>query len=111
MGQKPTKSKSVAILGALALVAGCVGRIGRPLGGGNDDQPAGAGTTAGGSGSGGSTGGPSGPCVSAAARRVRRLSQREYFNVVGDLLGAPLAALGKTMLPLEPPIAGFDNQD
>jgi hypothetical protein len=42
---------------------------------------------------------------------VRRLSQREYFNVVSDLLGADLAALGKPMFPLEPSIAGFDNQD
>ena len=50
-------------------------------------------------------------CVSAATRRVRRLSQREYFNVVSDLLGPDAVALAAGMLPPEPNIAGFDNQD
>src|SRR5439155_14380244 len=49
--------------------------------------------------------------ASASARRIRRLSQREYFNVVGDLLGPDVAVQGANMLPLEPTVAGFDNQD
>ena len=52
-----------------------------------------------------------GPCVSSSARRIRRLSQREYFNVVGDLLGPGAVTLAAGMLPPEPNIAGFDNQD
>src|SRR5260370_4719295 len=127
MGCKPMKAhtlrtraqrrslRSSIIFGALAsaMVSGCVGRIGGPLGGTGGDQdnrPTGAGTTGGWS-TGGTEGGTPATCVSAASRRVRRLSQREYFNVVGDLLGMPLAALGKAMFPLEPSIAGFDNQD
>jgi hypothetical protein len=51
------------------------------------------------------------PCTSAGARRVRRLSQREYFNVVSDLLGPSAVAQAAGMLPPEPNIAGFDNQD
>jgi hypothetical protein len=39
------------------------------------------------------------------------MSQREYFNVVADLLGPSIAAQGGNMLPLEPTVAGFDNQD
>jgi hypothetical protein len=39
------------------------------------------------------------------------MSQREYFNVVADLLGGDIAAQGANMLPLEPAVAGFDNQD
>jgi hypothetical protein len=39
------------------------------------------------------------------------MSQREYFNVVADLLGSDIAAQGANMLPLEPTVAGFDNQD
>ena len=50
-------------------------------------------------------------CAYAAPRRVRRLSQREYFNVVSDLLGADAVVRAAGMLPPEPNIAGFDNQD
>src|SRR5207249_11643166 len=46
-----------------------------------------------------------------STRRVRRLSQREYFNVVTDLLGPNAAAMAAGMLPFEPTVAGFDNQD
>jgi uncharacterized protein DUF1592/uncharacterized protein DUF1588/uncharacterized protein DUF1587/uncharacterized protein DUF1585/uncharacterized protein DUF1595 len=49
-------------------------------------------------------------CASASTRRVRRLSQREYLNVLTDLLGADLAGQAADMLPLEAPVAGFDNQ-
>ena len=46
-----------------------------------------------------------------SARRIRRLSQREYFNVVTDLLGPSVVPLADGMLPFEPTVAGFDNQD
>jgi hypothetical protein len=39
------------------------------------------------------------------------LSGREYLNVVADLLGAPAAAAAATILPSEPTVAGFDNQN
>jgi hypothetical protein len=50
-------------------------------------------------------------CTYAGTRRVRRLSQREYFNVVSDLLGPDAVTQAAGMLPPEPNIAGFDNQD
>jgi hypothetical protein len=54
---------------------------------------------------------PGAACLAAPFRTVRRLSEREYLNVVTDLLGAPFAAIAAPMLPLEPSVAGFDNQD
>ena len=65
----------------------------------------------GGAGGAGTGGGGVGTCASAATRRVRRLSQREYFNVVSDLLGPDAVTQAAGMLPPEPNIAGFDNQD
>lgn len=50
-------------------------------------------------------------CEAAAPRRVRRLSQREYFNVVSDLLGPGVVQAIENNLPIEPRSAGFDNQD
>jgi hypothetical protein len=50
-------------------------------------------------------------CQSASMRRVRRLSTREYLNVVADVLGPEFAAEARPMLPLEARHAGFDNQD
>jgi hypothetical protein len=47
----------------------------------------------------------------ASTRRVRRLSGREYVNVLSDLLGPALAAEARALLPFEPHVAGFDNQD
>ncbi|MDX2023765.1 MAG: DUF1588 domain-containing protein [Deltaproteobacteria bacterium] len=54
---------------------------------------------------------PSFTCAQAPAPRVRRLSQREYLNVVEDLLGTQARQRAATLLPAEPNIAGFDNQD
>jgi hypothetical protein len=45
------------------------------------------------------------------SRRVRRLSWREYANVVGSLLGDAAAAEALATLPGEPRLGGFDNQD
>jgi Protein of unknown function (DUF1588)/Protein of unknown function (DUF1592)/Protein of unknown function (DUF1595)/Protein of unknown function (DUF1587)/Protein of unknown function (DUF1585) len=45
------------------------------------------------------------------SRRVRRLSRREYSNVVTDLLGAPAGAAVMTTLPDDPLVEGFDNFD
>lgn len=50
-------------------------------------------------------------CLHALTRRVRRLSAREYLNVVTDLLGEGAAMAAKPLLPFEPRLAGFDNQD
>jgi hypothetical protein len=73
-----------------------------------------AATPGGGGGSGGGGNGGSipggGACLAAPARSLRRLSQREYLNVVTDLLGAQFAAVAAPLLPLEPSVAGFDNQ-
>jgi hypothetical protein len=97
------------LLGATA----CMGRIGESLappgstgsGGGN-----GAGGSSGVGGDGNSTDG--GACVSGAtSRRVRRLSEREYLNVVTDLLGPAFASVAGPLLPFEPTVAGFDNQN
>src|SRR4051794_15169492 len=107
--------------------SGCTGKIGNlpswsdnptSTGGTIDPTRDGGSSATGGStgvgGSGGSTGGSDGgvvACASAATRRVRRLSQREYFNVVSDLVGPTIAGQAAGMLPPEPNIAGFDNQD
>jgi hypothetical protein len=110
----------LALLAAMGIVcSGCTGKIGD--GRGRPDDPTNSGGSidptpdAGSSGAGGSTGqGDDGgvvACESAAMRRVRRLSQREYFNVVSDLLGPSAVAQAAGMLPPEPNIAGFDNQD
>ncbi len=50
-------------------------------------------------------------CPHALTRRVRRLSAREYLNVLTDLLGESAATAAKPLLPFEPRLAGFDNQD
>jgi hypothetical protein len=100
-------------LAVVALCGGCQGQIG-------------VGNGATGSNSGGSSGsaigkdgGPrtaptataTGACLAASSRTVRRLSEREYLNVVTDLLGAQFAAVAGPMFPFEPRVAGFDNQD
>lgn len=117
---KPTvdSSRTWGSLLVLALVA-CSGRIGgTPRGG----QGAGTGQATSGSGSGGSglpgTGSTLGTGAGAAmtcdgltTRRVRRLSIREYANVVLDLLGATAQQETLVALPAEPTVGGFDNQD
>src|SRR5258706_15991101 len=109
-----------SLLIAIGIVcSGCTGKIGdSPSWSGNPTNPGGPTdpTRDGGNpidpdgGTGGSDGGVV-ACASAATRRVRRLSQREYFNVVSDLLGPAAAPQAAGMLPPEPNIAGFDNQD
>src|SRR5689334_17851165 len=71
-----------------------------------------------GAASGGSAAGGSGPdmqkpasCQHSLGRRVRRLSAREYLNVLTDLLGEAAAQTARPLLPFEPRLAGFDNQD
>src|SRR5689334_986238 len=94
-----------SLIAALGIIcSGCTGKIGdnhtwpdNPTGIGNATTTAGAGGTSGTTG-GGTGGGASGDggvvaCASAATRRVRRLSQREYFNVVSDLLGPDAVTL------------------
>jgi hypothetical protein len=107
-----------ARVAAIAIVcSGCTGSIGSDPGGSTAGGSGGGGPTTGSGGAAGSSG-PTNPTVctgvtptKASTRRVRRLSQREYFNVVSDLLGPDVAANAQGMLPFEPTIAGFDNQD
>jgi hypothetical protein len=99
-------SRSIVAIGLIC--SACTGRIG--------ENPTRHGPSAGTGGSDFGTGGTNAtgggdPCKSAATRRIRRLSQREYFNVVNDLLGPEAVWRASGMLPPEPNIAGFDNQD
>lgn len=100
------------------------GPIGGPGGGGASGGSSGSPTSgsggvegpgpAAGTGAGagvGAGGGGVASCDGLTERRVRRLSRREYSNVVGDLLGAPLGAEAHADLPFEPRIGGFDNQN
>jgi hypothetical protein len=102
------------ILSTMVPALGCTGTIGASpangRGGYTTAGAGGAGSSGTGAGTGTGTGGGT-ACAQASARRIRRMSQREYFNVVGDLLGPEMAAQGANMLPLEPTVAGFDNQD
>lgn len=131
---KPTLdiSRSWGPLIALALAA-CTGRIGTtpgdkagtgaaPGGGvqgtGGSQASGGFGNVVGSGGSGQGTGANVGAggsvaaqCDGLTARRVRRLSIREYSNVVLDLLGLTAQQETLSTLPTEPPVAGFDNQD
>ncbi len=50
-------------------------------------------------------------CDSLTNRRLRRLSVREYGNVLLDLLGAKFQTMARDALPFEPRLGGFDNQD
>jgi hypothetical protein len=50
-------------------------------------------------------------CEGLTSRRVRRLSLREYSNVVFDLLGSAAQQKMLSALPQEPTAGGFDNQD
>lgn len=90
-----------SLIAAVSLAFGCTGSIGDA----DNAHP-------GSSGTGDTTGtGTMGSCASSSARRIRRLSQREYFNVVTDLIGGDPASVAADMLPFEPTVAGFDNQD
>lgn len=55
-------------------------------------------------------GSPQSQAQGLTARRVRRLSRREYTNVVSDLLGAKAQQEALAALPAEPSVGGFDNQ-
>jgi hypothetical protein len=97
-----------ALLVVLAIIgSGCTGKIGDisagPAGPTHSSDPSPTDT--------GGTDGGVVACASAGTRRVRRLSQREYFNVVSDLLGPDAITQAAGVLPPEPNIAGFDNQD
>lgn len=95
----------VAFAFALCAAGGCTAKVGgeQQPGGGGTGAEAGAGAGAGGAASTSSGG--------LTWRRLRRLSVREYANVVSDLLGPDAAAEVATALPLEPRLGGFDNQD
>ncbi|MBC8131837.1 MAG: DUF1588 domain-containing protein [Deltaproteobacteria bacterium] len=53
---------------------------------------------------------PAVACEALTFRRLRRLSIREYANVVSDLLGTKFRAPVIAALPPEPLLGGFDNQ-
>jgi len=53
---------------------------------------------------------PAAACDGMTGRRLRRLSIREYSNVVTTLLGAPAAATAVAAITPEPTVNGFDNQ-
>src|SRR5258708_1444209 len=105
--EAPMKMRSswpAIALGAAVVCGGCKGPMA--------DVPGGSGTGGGVSnGDSGAGGGTGAVCQAAPPRTVRRLSQREYLNVVTDLLGARVAAVAAPILPLEPAVAGFDNQN
>src|SRR5690349_10042619 len=65
------------------------------------------------SSAGGASSGGQGPdlqkpasCQHSLGRRVRRLSAREYLNVLTDLLGEAAAVTARPLLPFEPRLAG-----
>lgn len=104
------KRRCESLLLAL-LTAGCVAELGgsTPLPGASGGS-AGANTSSGGTDALGPA--PQGQaCDGLTTRRLRRLSGREYTNVVRDLLGETAAKQVATALPFEPRLAGFDNQD
>src|SRR5450432_2230438 len=90
----------------MLVLAACSGRIGDAAdrSGSRDPASTGAGTAV-------SDPLGTGACGAGTSRRVRRLSQREYLNVVTDLLGAASATTATPMLLFEPRVAGFANQD
>jgi hypothetical protein len=96
-------SRSLIVL--TSVLVSCTGDIGNLPDSQDTNMATGGAVT----GEGSSTAGSS--CQPGSSRRVRRLSAREYLNVVRDLLGADLAAEAAPMLPFEPRVAGFDNQD
>ncbi len=109
--------RRLSLLGAIGIVcSGCTGKIGNAISW-PDNPTNNEGIHDGGRDPGSSSDAGGGmdagvvACASAAARRVRRLSQREYFDVVSDLLGPAAVTQAAGMLPPEPNIAGFDNQD
>jgi hypothetical protein len=83
------------------------------VGGGNGNTPGSSvGTPA--TTSAGGTAAAVGPCTGLeglTSRRVRRLSEREYANVVNDLLGPTAQQTVLSTWPAEPTVGGFDNQD
>ena len=121
------KHRGLALAGwvcAAVALGGCAtGKIGS-LPGTPGGQSSVAGVAGGGAGTGGAgaVGGASGAGAAAAVgpctgleglttRRVRRLAEREYAQVVGDLLGAAAQQTVLATWPAEPTVGGFDNQD
>ena len=105
------------------IATGCVGKIQNSPPGGSSSTSGGPGPGSTGNGVGGrasgasqgtgsasGSGGQTGPCDGLTARRVRRLSRREYANVISDLLGAKAQQEALAMWPDEPTVGGFDNQ-
>jgi hypothetical protein len=112
----------------VAIAAGCTGKIGTSgaaIGGGTGANAASGGSNAAGSPTTSATTAAPPPGTSTTTstvctgsdglttRRVRRLSEREYQNVVNDLLGASAAATVASTWPSsdELTVGGFDNQD
>jgi hypothetical protein len=109
-----TSSKFRVSIALGLLAAGCTGQIDGPpsTSGMNGAPPGGAGGPAcTGVDCGVSPDPVPGSCDGLTPRRLRRLSGREYANVVTDLLGASAGAQVTATLPFEPRLAGFDNQD
>ena len=107
-------------LGLAVVLAACTGKIGGPLSTGvgpvTSNGAAPQGTSGSAATSPGPTIGPDGAVVPAAcnsltSRRVRRLSLREYSNVVNTLLGATAQQEVVAAWPSEPTVEGFDDQD
>jgi hypothetical protein len=100
------------VFAAGIICLGCTGQIGKdPTWSSSQTTGDHPNPMTGGMATGGTGGTGAGTCASSATRRIRRLSQREYFNVVSDLLGPAAVTQAAGMLPPEPNIAGFDNQD
>jgi hypothetical protein len=102
---------------ALAL-AGCTGKIGTLATGAGGVGAGGVGASNGAAaaGAGGATtvgidGGLTADCLSLTGRRVRRLAEREYSNVVLGLLGTAAQTATAAAWPDEATVGGFDNQD
>lgn len=100
-----TSRYHVAFAFAVYAAGGCTAEIGgKPQPGSSD--------TGGGASAGANTAGAASVSWEGlTTRRLRRLSVREYANVVNDLLGPSAASKVVAALPLEPRLGGFDNQD
>jgi hypothetical protein len=92
----------LATLGVAAMVAACSASGGHGFGSGK------GGTGAGATGP-GATVGDGGPASATVGRSLRRLSRREYNNVVRDLLGDTTQPASGTSFGIEVYVNGFDN--
>jgi hypothetical protein len=104
---------SMALVGCTAPISTPGGRIG---GSGGSSSTPGAGTGTGNSGattnvgSGGSGAVSPAACDGLTTRRLRRMSIREYANVVSDLLGPAAGSTVTGVLQPDNLVTGFDNQ-